>query len=76
MKGPETRDLQERGLEPQKIHWNLAEPGLYEATVLRGTGRIATGGPLVVDTTPYTGRSPNDKFVTRPSSSSNSSLSA
>jgi phosphoenolpyruvate carboxykinase (ATP) len=44
---------------------NLPEPQLYEETVRRGTGRIAAAGPLVVDTTPYTGRSPKDKFIVR-----------
>jgi len=44
-------------------HWNLGPAALYEATVRMGTGRLAATGPLVVDTSPYTGRSPKDKFV-------------
>jgi phosphoenolpyruvate carboxykinase (ATP) len=47
------------------IHRNDLAPGLYEATIARHTGRIGVGGALVVDTTPYTGRSPKDKFVVR-----------
>ena len=47
------------------IHRNDLAPRLYEETLRRGTGRIGIGGALVVDTTPYTGRSPKDKFVVR-----------
>jgi phosphoenolpyruvate carboxykinase (ATP) len=47
------------------IHRNDLAPRLYEETIRRGTGRIGVGGALVVDTTPYTGRSPKDKFVVR-----------
>jgi len=47
------------------IHRNDLTPTLYEATIRRAAGRIGEGGALVVDTTPYTGRSPKDKFVVR-----------
>ena len=58
--------LAELGLEhAETVRWNLRAPQLYEATVREGTGRIARNGPLVVDTRPYTGRSPKDKFVVR-----------
>ena len=53
------------GIRPGKLRWNLSEPLLVEETLRRGTGRLAQGGALVVDTTPYTGRSPKDKFVVR-----------
>jgi len=42
---------------------NLNEPELYEHTLRAGTARLAPGGAMVVDTTPYTGRSPKDKFI-------------
>jgi phosphoenolpyruvate carboxykinase (ATP) len=58
--------LQAFGLDQApEIHRNDLAPALYEETVRRGTGRIGAGGALVVDTTPYTGRSPKDKFVVR-----------
>jgi phosphoenolpyruvate carboxykinase (ATP) len=61
-----SRDLADLGLaDAGRLHWNLNAPGLYEASIRAGQGLIAEAGPLVVDTTPYTGRSPNDKFVVR-----------
>ncbi len=45
--------------------WNLAPAALYEEALKRGEGQIAAGGPLVVLTSPHTGRSPNDKFVVK-----------
>ena len=42
---------------------------LYEEAIVRGDGRLAEGGPLVVDTGKFTGRSPKDKFVVREPSS-------
>ena len=38
---------------------------LYEHAIRRGEAQIAAGGPLVVDTGKFTGRSPKDKFVVR-----------
>lgn len=44
---------------------------LYMHAIRRGDGRLAEGGPLVVDTGRFTGRSPKDKFVvTEPGSES------
>lgn len=61
-------DLTAHGMNPTKaVHWDLATPRLYEDTVQRGLGVIAHKGGLVVDTTPYTGRSPKDKYVVRES---------
>ncbi|HEX4825442.1 MAG TPA: phosphoenolpyruvate carboxykinase (ATP) [Candidatus Polarisedimenticolaceae bacterium] len=58
--------LQSLGLDgAPAIHRNDLAPRLYEEAIRRGTGRIGIGGALVVDTTPYTGRSPKDKFVVR-----------
>jgi phosphoenolpyruvate carboxykinase (ATP) len=49
----------------REVRSNLGTAQLYEETMRAGTGRLAASGPLVVDTTPYTGRSPKDKFVVR-----------
>jgi phosphoenolpyruvate carboxykinase (ATP) len=38
---------------------------LYTHALLRNEGVLAQGGPLVVDTGKFTGRSPKDKFVVR-----------
>ena len=38
---------------------------LYTHALARGNDRLAEGGPLVVDTGRFTGRSPQDKFVVR-----------
>ncbi len=51
--------------DAQRVHWDESPPVLYEATIRRELGRVAANGPLVVDTTPFTGRSPRDKFIAR-----------
>ncbi len=51
------------------VHWNLSVASLVEAAVRRGEGAIAESGPLVCQTAPHTGRSPNDKFIVREASS-------
>ncbi|HEU4960920.1 MAG TPA: phosphoenolpyruvate carboxykinase [Sphingomonas sp.] len=59
------------GLEAQgirssaKIHWNVPTAPLVEAALMRGEGRLAADGPLVVETGPHTGRSAKDKFTVR-----------
>jgi len=51
------------------IYWNLSAPALYEEAVSRKEGRIAQGGPFAVLTGKHTGRSPNDRFFVKESSS-------
>jgi len=64
--------LQSLGLDKAPvIHRNDLAPALYEETIKRGTGRIGVGGALIVDTTPYTGRSPKDKFIVRDATTEN-----
>ncbi len=46
-----------------KTRVDLSEAVLYEEAIIRGLAFLANNGALIVDTTPYTGRSPNDKFV-------------
>src|SRR5262245_37768820 len=54
------------GLEPQgRVWWNATTPVLYTHALQRSEGKLAHGGPLVVDTGEHTGRSPKDKFVAR-----------
>ncbi|MCP3979867.1 MAG: phosphoenolpyruvate carboxykinase (ATP) [bacterium] len=48
-----------------RVHLNRPVPRLYEASLRRELGRVADGGSLVVDTRPYTGRSPKDKFIVK-----------
>src|SRR2546427_7962711 len=62
--------LEAAGLAPRlAVHWNLHPAALYEHAVRRGEGVITEGGAFCAVTAPHTGRSPNDKFVERESSS-------
>ncbi|MFB3110511.1 MAG: phosphoenolpyruvate carboxykinase (ATP), partial [Gemmatimonadales bacterium] len=62
----ETRSGLAPGLEsPDSARRNLRPAALYEAAIRTGEGQIARGGPFCANTTPHTGRSPNDKFVVR-----------
>jgi phosphoenolpyruvate carboxykinase (ATP) len=59
-------DLSEHGITPSgRVHHQPTTALLYSHTLERHEGRLAEGGPLVVDTGVHTGRSPNDKFVVR-----------
>jgi phosphoenolpyruvate carboxykinase (ATP) len=55
--------LDAHGLSVREVHWTLTTAALYEHVARNGEGIISHGGPIVVNTSPYTGRSPNDKFV-------------
>jgi phosphoenolpyruvate carboxykinase (ATP) len=58
--------LSTQGLAPAgAVHWNLVPPALIEAAIRRGEGTLADRGPFVAVTSPFTGRSPKDKFVVR-----------
>ncbi len=62
--------LSRQGLTPRgEMHWNLLAPDLFKAAARRDEGEFADMGPFVAVTTPHTGRSPNDKFVVKESSS-------
>jgi len=45
------------------IHWTLSPEELYEHIVQRKEATVVPDGPIIANTSPYTGRSPNDKFV-------------
>jgi phosphoenolpyruvate carboxykinase (ATP) len=47
------------------VYRNPTTALLYTHALARGEGKLAEGGPLVVDTGRFTGRSPRDKFVVR-----------
>jgi phosphoenolpyruvate carboxykinase (ATP) len=49
----------------RQAYWNLPAAALYEEAARRREGLIARMGPLVVRTSPHTGRSPKDRFVVR-----------
>ena len=58
--------LGKQGLAPRgQVHWNLIAPELFQAAARRSEGEFADMGPFVANTTPHTGRSPNDKFVVK-----------
>ena len=52
-----------------EIFWNLTTAPLVEHAVRRGEGLLAKDGPLVVRTGKHTGRSANDKFIVKNSTS-------
>ena len=63
-------DLAEHGIDASgAVYRNPTTSLLYTHALRRGDGKLAEGGPLVVDTGKFTGRSPKDKFlVDEPSS--------
>jgi phosphoenolpyruvate carboxykinase (ATP) len=62
----ETIDLAHHGIRASgQVHRNPTTSMLYTDALERREGRLAEGGPLVVDTGVHTGRSPKDKFVVR-----------
>lgn len=62
--------LSAQGLSPSgEVHWNLVAPALIQAAIRRNEGQLADMGPFCSITSPHTGRSPNDKFLVKESSS-------
>jgi phosphoenolpyruvate carboxykinase (ATP) len=65
-----TYGLQNHGLANlRRVYWNLSAEALYEESVFRGEGFIASQGPFVVHTGKHTARAAADKFVVREPSS-------
>jgi phosphoenolpyruvate carboxykinase (ATP) len=62
--------LEAQGLAPKgDVHWNLVAPILIQDAIRRGEGELVDMGPFRAVTAPHTGRSPNDKFLVKESSS-------
>ena len=63
---PSRHGLDQHGIRNINIsYWNLGTAQLVEHAVRRHEGVLASGGPLVVRTGQFTGRSPKDKFIVR-----------
>jgi phosphoenolpyruvate carboxykinase (ATP) len=63
--------LEQHGLAGyRRAYWNLPAAALYEEAARRQEGLLARMGPLVVRTSPRTGRSPGDRFIVREPGSS------
>lgn len=58
------QSLRELGLSNLgKVYWNLSSKEAIEEAVKRGEGVLSKNGPIVINTAPYTGRSPKDRFI-------------
>ncbi len=64
-----SKNLENLGIKStEKIYWNLSIPALYEEAIKRNEGLSSKYGPIVVNTAPFTGRSPKDRFIVKESS--------
>jgi phosphoenolpyruvate carboxykinase (ATP) len=60
------------GLTGIRQTWNPSAAETIELALERGEGKLTAGGAFVAVTSPFTGRSPNDKFIVKePSSQDN-----
>lgn len=57
------------GLSGIEQHWNLSPAATVEAAIRRNEGLLTAGGPFLAITSPFTGRSPKDKFFAEEASS-------
>jgi phosphoenolpyruvate carboxykinase (ATP) len=53
------------GLTGLRQFWNPSPASTIELAVRRGEGRLTSGGAFLAITSPFTGRSPNDKFIVK-----------
>ncbi len=64
------KELAKHGIKNvNNVFWNLSTPALFENAIRRQEGLISHLGPLVVRTGHHTGRSPNDRFIVKESTS-------
>lgn len=61
---PSHYSLENHGIRhPESVFWNLNSSALVEHAVQRHEANLMDNGALVAHTAPYTGRSPQDKFI-------------
>lgn len=53
------------GLTGIRQTWNPSAAETIELALARGEGKLTAGGAFLAVTSPFTGRSPNDKFIVR-----------
>ncbi len=69
---PSQYDLAYQGIDAAEVvHWNLSSAELVEKALQRREGMLARGGPFVVRTGQFTGRSPKDKYIVRDAATEN-----
>ena len=65
---PSTCGIEKQGLKTEgTVYWHLPPARLYEQAIRRQEGVLAQHGPLVAWTGEHTGRSPNDRFQVKES---------
>ena len=60
-----TQSLEALGLTGTQQHWNPVPAATVEMALARGEGTLSDGGNFVAVTKPFTGRSPEDKWLVR-----------
>ena len=55
--------LEQMGLEPEKIYRNLQVKKLIDIIIEKNEGTLAENGAISIKTGKYTGRSPDDRFI-------------
>ncbi len=58
-------DLAELGLAGKNEIWNMSPAATIELALARQEGRLSAGGNFVAVTSPFTGRSPEDKWLVK-----------
>jgi len=67
-----SKSLENLGIKIQgNVHWNLSVPVLYEEAIRRNEGITSCFGPIVINTAPFTGRTPRDRFIVKDSVTTN-----
>ena len=63
--------IHEVGVSGIKQTWNPSPSRTIELAISRGEGHLTAGGAFLAVTSPFTGRSPNDKFIIKEPTSDN-----